>query len=67
MNVRFTNLKETAFEEQVRKLDLPDNFVAQAASTKLQDWCEKNRFERFVPEDLLNYWDITVYEEDINL
>jgi len=56
----------SAFEAQVTRLGLhPDDIVNQMASAELKDWCEKNRLERFVPEILLNHWNMKVWEKDI--
>ena len=52
----------TEFEVQVRELHLkPTTYVFSA---KLRRWCERNRNRCYVPEWLLDAWDITV---DANL
>jgi hypothetical protein len=51
----------TEFEVQVRHLGLAkDNYQG---SCQLQDWCEKNRNRCYVPEWLLDAWNMTV---DVN-
>jgi hypothetical protein len=48
----------TAFEMQVRHLRLtPDQYVA---STRLRKWCEENKNQYYIPEWLLDAWDIRV-------
>jgi hypothetical protein len=51
----------TAFEMQVRRLRLsPD---AYASSDELRSWCERNRNRCYIPEWLLDVWDIPVDPE----
>ena len=48
----------TAFEMQVRQLQLaPEAYVF---SEQLRIWCEKNRNRCYIPEWLLDAWDIPV-------
>ena len=48
----------TEFELQVRKLRLvPETYVF---SRELRAWCERNRNRLYIPEWLLDEWDITV-------
>jgi hypothetical protein len=48
----------TEFEMQVRQLHLtPEHY---AVSAELRIWCEKNRNRFYIPEWLLNAWDIPV-------
>jgi hypothetical protein len=48
----------TAFEMQVRKLQLtPEAYVF---SEQLRSWCERNRNRYYIPEWLLNEWDLCV-------
>jgi hypothetical protein len=48
----------TAFELQVRQLRLtPDTYVF---SDELRSWCERNRNRCYIPEWLLDKWDIPV-------
>ena len=52
----------TEFETQVRKLRLtPEMYVY---SRELRTWCQHNRDRYYIPEWLLNEWDMTV---DANL
>jgi hypothetical protein len=48
----------TAFEEQVRKLELTEQTCG--ASEKLRQWCERNKDRCYIPEWLLKQWRITV-------
>jgi hypothetical protein len=51
----------TEFELQVRRLRLaPD---AYASSDELRRWCERNRNRCYIPEWLLDAWDIPVDPE----
>ena len=46
------------FELQVRQLHLaPEAYVS---SDELRGWCERNRNRFYIPEWLLNAWDIPV-------
>ena len=48
----------TEFEMQVRQLHLaPEAYVF---SDQLRNWCERNRNRFYIPEWLLNAWDIRV-------
>jgi hypothetical protein len=48
----------TEFEMQVRQLQLtPETYVF---SEQLRGWCERNRNRFYIPEWLLNAWDIRV-------
>jgi hypothetical protein len=48
----------TAFEMEVRRLRLsPD---AYASSPELRNWCLRNRNRCYIPEWLLDAWDIPV-------
>jgi hypothetical protein len=48
----------TAFEIQVRRLRLtPDVY---ASSDELRSWCKQNKNRCYVPEWLLDAWDIRV-------
>ena len=48
----------TAFELQVRHLQLaPEAYVF---SDQLRGWCERNRNRFYIPEWLLDAWDIRV-------
>ena len=48
----------TAFETQVRRLRLtPDTYLL---SDELRGWCERNRNRFYIPEWLLDMWDILV-------
>jgi hypothetical protein len=48
----------TEFEMQVRQLQLtPEMYTS---SRELRTWCEQNRNRCYVPEWLLEEWDITV-------
>jgi hypothetical protein len=48
----------TAFEMQVRRLRLtPDTYLL---SDELRSWCERNKNRFYVPEWLLDTWDIPV-------
>jgi hypothetical protein len=48
----------TEFEMQVRHLRLtPDEYVV---SSELRCWCERNRNRFYIPEWLLDAWDIHV-------
>jgi len=48
----------TAFELQVRQLRLtPENYVG---SNELRRWCLQNRNRCYIPEWLLDAWDIPV-------
>ena len=50
--------KATEFELQVRHLHLaPEAYVF---SDQLRGWCERNRNRFYIPEWLLNAWDIRV-------
>jgi len=48
----------TEFEMQVRQLQLtPETYVF---SDRLRSWCERNRNRFYIPEWLLDQWDIAV-------
>jgi hypothetical protein len=48
----------TEFEMQARHLHLtPDQYVA---SSRLRNWCERNKHQYYVPEWLLKAWNISV-------
>jgi hypothetical protein len=48
----------SAFEEQARKLDLtPDQFVN---SVRLREWARLNMGLKYVPEELLEAWDLNL-------
>jgi hypothetical protein len=48
----------TEFEMQVRRLQLtPETYVFSEA---LRNWCERNRNRFYIPEWLLDAWDIPV-------
>ncbi len=48
----------TEFEMQVRQLHLiPEHYVV---STELRTWCKENRNRYYIPEWLLDAWDICV-------
>jgi len=48
----------TEFEMQVRQLHLtPERYVVSA---ELRNWCKENRNRYYIPEWLLNEWDICV-------
>jgi hypothetical protein len=48
----------TEFEVQVRQLQLtPETYVF---SDRLRNWCERNRNRFYIPEWLLDAWDIRV-------
>jgi hypothetical protein len=48
----------TEFEMQARHLHLmPNDYVR---SPELRDWCERNRNRCYIPEWLLEAWDIAV-------
>jgi hypothetical protein len=48
----------TAFEVQVRKLGLTERTCA--TSKKLEQWCERNKNQCYIPEWLLKQWGMTV-------
>src|SRR6266849_387157 len=48
----------TEFEIQVRQLGLTKQTCAD--STELRTWCERNRNRCYIPEWLLNEWEIPV-------
>ena len=48
----------TAFEEQVKKLGLSEQTCE--TSEKLRQWCERNKDRSYIPEWLLNRWQISV-------
>ena len=48
----------TEFELQVRQLGLTKETCA--GSTELRTWCESNRNRCYIPEWLLNEWEIPV-------
>jgi hypothetical protein len=48
----------TEFELRVRRLQLTPG--TYASSVELRAWCEQNRNRIYVPEWLLQEWDITV-------
>jgi len=48
----------TEFEIQVRQLRL--EVTDYAASAQLREWCVRNKDRRYVPEWLLDAWDMTV-------
>ena len=48
----------TAFEIEVRQLHLMPE--TDTSSAVLRNWCEKNRNRYYIPEWLLNAWDIPV-------
>jgi hypothetical protein len=55
---RFPPAMATAFEIQVRHLQLaPEAYVF---SDQLRGWCERNRNRCYIPEWLLDAWDIRV-------
>jgi hypothetical protein len=53
-----TVVTPSAFEQQVRKLDLtPDQYEQ---STRLREWARHNMNSKYVPEDLLKAWGLTL-------
>jgi len=48
----------TAFEMQVRQLQL--TVESYVLSAELRDWCEQNRNRCYIPEWLLEAWNIPV-------
>jgi hypothetical protein len=48
----------TEFEMQVRQLGLSEQTCAD--STELRTWCERNRNRCYVPERLLDVWEMRV-------
>ena len=48
----------TEFEMQVRQLQL--TVESYVFSAELQSWCERNRNRFYIPEWLLDAWDIPV-------
>jgi len=48
----------TEFELRVKKLQLTAEMYTSSAA--LRNWCEQNRNRHYVPEWLLEEWDITV-------
>jgi len=51
----------TEFEMQARHLHLtPDQYVASA---ELRSWCEKNRNHSYIPEWLLDEWELRVNDD----
>jgi hypothetical protein len=48
----------TEFELRVRRLQLTPEMYA--SSRELRTWCERNRNRSYIPEWLLEEWDITV-------
>ena len=48
----------TEFELRVRHLQLTPEMYASSA--ELRTWCQQNRNRIYIPEWLLNEWDITV-------
>jgi hypothetical protein len=56
--VRLGPALPTEFEMQVRQLRLtPDAYVLSA---ELRNWCERNRNRFYIPEWLLDVWNIPV-------
>jgi len=56
--IPFAPALPTAFEIQIRRLRLtPD---AYASSNELRRWCLQNRNRCYIPEWLLDAWDIPV-------
>jgi len=48
----------SAFEQQVQKLDLtPDQYQQ---SVRLREWARNNMNSKYVPEDLLKAWGLTI-------
>jgi hypothetical protein len=57
-NAPLTIVAQSAFEEQVRKLDLtPDQFVS---SVRLREWARLNMGLKYVPEHLLEAWGLNL-------
>jgi hypothetical protein len=55
---RFAPISTTEFEMQVKQLHLtPEQYVVSA---KLRRWCEENRNRCYIPEWLLDEWEIRV-------
>jgi hypothetical protein len=55
---RFPPAMATAFEMEVKQLRLrPDQYVA---SPRLRKWCEENKNQCYIPEWLLNVWNISI-------
>ncbi len=48
----------TAFEEQVQKLGL--NAQTWETSEELEQWCKRNKDRHYIPEWLLEHWQISV-------
>lgn len=47
----------SAFEQEVQKLDLtPDQYVR---SIRLREWARRNMNSKYIPEHLLESWDLT--------
>lgn len=55
----------TAFEMQVRRLQLTED--AYARSRELRLWCELHRNRHFIPEWLLREWGMTVDADSTGL
>jgi hypothetical protein len=52
------SILRTEFEMQARQLQLtPDQYVA---SSHLRNWCQRNRNRFYIPEWLLDEWEIRV-------
>jgi hypothetical protein len=56
--IPFAPALPTEFELRVRQLRLTGEMYTSSA--ELHRWCERNRNRRYVPEWLLQEWDITV-------
>ncbi|PWT76381.1 MAG: hypothetical protein C5B59_06560 [Bacteroidetes bacterium] len=54
----------TAFEKKTKELGLKPEQYQQ--SSELRKWCEGNRLERYIPENLLRYWGLSVSETELS-
>lgn len=60
-----TVVPSCAFEEEAVRLGLTPPQYGE--STELKKWATDNRLQRYVPEELLSRWGLTVSEHDIDL
>jgi hypothetical protein len=60
------NVTPTRFELELCRLGL-NNPQEWHNSESLEIWVERNRKTRYVPEALLEAWNLQVYERDIKL
>ena len=58
----YTPQNVTAFDQYAQSIGLYES--GYKSSKELKAWAKRNRFTKYVPEDLLIFWGLRVSEED---